>query len=602
MSKRKLLTEFVALASPYWMSEERWSARGLLAAIVSLNLFLVFLSVQFNQWSNLFYNALQDHKLQDFWHYLGRFGVLAVAFIVASVYQFYFNQILQIRWRQWMTNSYLSQWLDRQAYYRLQLEGSTADNPDQRIADDIGLFIGSTLSLGLGLLSSVLTLVSFIGILWALSGTLTAHIGASTLRVPGYMVWVALIYSVVGTWLMHRLGRPLVRLNFDQQRLQADFRFSMARLRENTEAVALYHGEQAEAAHFGERFTGVISNWWGIVKRQKTLTWFQSGYDQAATVFPILAAAPRYFSGAIQLGGLMQTAQAFAQVQGAMSWFVGAYASLAEWRATVDRLNQFGHSLRAVVEQPAALETVTAQGRELVVDLAELALPDGRVLQSSLAWRFAPGEGILVSGPSGSGKSTLFRTIAGIWPYARGRIELPAGSRVLFLPQKAYLPLGTLRDAVSYPSRAEAHDDASISAALVAVGLEALAAPLDHVEPWHLQLSLGEQQRVALARALLYKPAWLFLDEATSALDEPSELQLYQLLREQLSDAALISIGHRSSLAAFHQRRIDFAVMREAAGALHGEEITAVARRPVAEMQALSTAPAVGSALQPRPS
>ena len=316
MPKPKLLSAFAALALPYWMSEERWSARGLLAIIVALNLLLVFLSVQFNQWSNLFYNALQDRKLQDFWHYLGRFAILAAAFIVTAVYQFYFNQILQIRWRRWMTNSYVSRWLDRQAYYRMQLEGSTTDNPDQRIADDIGLFISATLSLGLGLLSSVLTLISFVGILWGLSGMLMVPIGRTTLHLPGYMVWVALVYSVFGTWLMHRLGRPLVRLNFNQQRLQADFRFSLVRLRENTEAVALYHGEQDEAAHFQERFKGVISNWWSIVKRQKRLTWFQSGYDQAATVFPVLAAAPRYFSGAIQLGGLIQTTQAFGQVQG----------------------------------------------------------------------------------------------------------------------------------------------------------------------------------------------------------------------------------------------------------------------------------------------
>ena len=556
-SLKALFGEFFAIAKPYWKSAERYGAGLLLAVIVGLNLFQVYLSVLFNQWNNAFYNALQNKQLDVFWHQLLVFSGLAAAFITTAVYQYYLNQMLQIRWRRWMTDQFLERWMDNQAYYRIQLKGQSSDNPDQRIADDVRLFISYSLNLGLGLLSSVVTLVSFVAILWGLSGTLTV----AGYAIPGYMVWVALVYAVVGSYLVQFFGKPLIRLNFDQQRYEADFRFSMARLRENTEAVAFYGGEKDETGHFRERFAHVFANWWAIMKRQKTLIWFQSGYNQLAIIFPVLAAAPRYFSGAIQLGGLMQTASAFGQVQGAMSWFVGAYTDFAEWRATVQRLSQFRKALALAGAEGGDLGFGNATASELTADIAEVRLPDGALLHPSLTLALAPGERVLLTGPSGAGKSTLLRVLAGIWPYARGNILIPAGTRTLFLPQKPYLPVGSLKDVLIYPERERAFDEAALKEALSACGLGELVPRLQETAPWHLQLSLGEQQRLAFARALLLKPDWLFLDEASSALDEAAEAQLYGLLSARLARSGILSVGHRSSLASLHSRTLTLAAL-----------------------------------------
>ncbi len=374
----------VALARPYWVSGERWGARGLLAVIVVMNLALVYVNVLFSNWNNRFYNALQRRDLARFSHELAYFCVLAVVFIVIAVYQTYLGQMLQIRWRRWLTDQYLAEWLGERAYYHLQLDQNRVDNPDQRIANDLQLFVEGTLTLGLGLLSSVVTLASFAAILWRLSGTLVLPLGATGIAIPGYMLWAALLYAVGGTWLTHRIGRPLIRLNFEQQRFEADFRFSLVRLRENTEAVALYRGEHEEATGLRERFGAIVANWWAIMKRQKRLTWFTSGYTQAAVVFPVLAAAPRYFAGAIQLGGLMQTAQAFGQVQGALSWFVAAYASLAQWKATIDRLTSF----RAAI--------ASAKARSAVPGIAHVTNDDARLALRDLALSLPGGERLIV--------------------------------------------------------------------------------------------------------------------------------------------------------------------------------------------------------------
>ena len=556
---RPFLADLWALARPYWFSDERWAARGLLAIIVALNLGLVFLQVLLNKWQNDFYNALQEKDYDAFLYQLGYFCLLAIAFIVIAVYQVYLNQMLQIRWRRWLTERYLDGWLGQRSYYRMQLTDRGTDNPDQRIADDLRLFVARTLSLGLGLMSAVVTLVSFIGILWGLSGELTIPLGEGSITVPGYMVWVALIYAALGTWLTHRIGRPLVGLNFQQERLEADFRYALVRFRENTEAIALYGGEDDEAATFRGRFSGLMANWWAIMRKQKQLTWFTAGYGQAAVIFPVLVAAPRYFAGAIQLGGLMQTASAFGQVQGSLSWFVDAYTQLADWKATVARLTGF---VAAIDEARAAaasggLSLAAEAGADAIsIEDLSLALPDGRVLLQVPEARLRPGEAVLLGGPSGSGKSTLFRALAGIWPFGRGRVRLPAAARVLFLPQRPYLPIGSLRQVVAYPAAAAALPDDSLVEALQAVGLPGLVGQLDAVENWAQQLSPGEQQRIAIARALLYRPDYLFLDEATAALDEASEAALYRLLRQRLPGAALVSIAHRPSLRAFHQRQL----------------------------------------------
>ncbi len=554
---KNFLRDLWALTAPYWRSKERWKSGALLAVIVGLNLGLVGLNVIFNEWNNLFYNTLQDKNFGEFSHQLFRFCWLAAAFIVVAVYQTYLRQMLTIRWRRWLTDRYIGGWLAHRAYYRLQLANKHTDNPDQRIADDIGNFISQTLSLCLDFMSSVVTLASFALILWNLSGA----VSLLGVEVPGYMLWVALIYAIIGTWLVAKIGRPLVRLNFQQQQFEANFRFSLVRLRENAEGVALYAGEAQEARGLDARFADVIGNWWGIMRQQKKLNWFSSGYAQIAIVFPFIVGAPRYFSGAIQLGGLMQTASAFGQVQGALSWFVSAFASLAEWKATVDRLTSFEAALAELgkaSEQGAAQRRFTSEPR-IAVDNVDIWLPDGSRLLEKLRLQLPEGSRTLITGASGSGKSTLFRVLAGLWPYCDGVICFPAEERLLFLPQKPYLPIAMLRVAVAYPDPPEAHSDAEIQDALTACGLASFADRLDEDQPWGQLMSGGEQQRLAIARALLVKPRWLFLDEATSSLDEATEAGLYQLIVERLPQTGLISIAHHPALAAFHNNRFAIA-------------------------------------------
>ena len=564
---KSFLNETWTLARPYWVSEERGAAWALAVALVGLNLGLVFLNVMFNDWNALFYNSLQDKDTGAFFHQMFRFSWLAAAFIAVAVYQIYLNQMLQIRWRRWLTDRYLQDWLSGQAYYRLQTGGGPTDNPDQRIADDLQMFVEATLRLTLGLLSAVVTLVSFLGILWSLSGDLTIPLGGTaSVTIPGYMVWVALVYAALGSGLTQVIGRPLARLNFQQQRFEADFRFSLARLRENAEGVALLAGEGPELAAFRERFGHVVANWWGIMRCRKRLTWFTAGYAQIAIIFPYLVAAPRYFSGAIELGGLMQTANAFGQVQESMSWFVDAYVSVAEWRATVERLTSFRAALHAA-HAAALLSPGVARSERpddvLTVEGVTLALPGGApLLRADLT--LAAGEPVLITGASGSGKSTLFRALAGLWPYGSGRIGLPAGARLMFLPQKPYLPIASLAAAVSYPAPADTYPPEALAEALAAVGLPALAGRLDEVDHWAQRLSPGEQQRLAVARALLLRPDWLFLDEATAACDPATEAALYRLVRERLPGATVISIGHHLSLEGVHRRALT--VRPDAAG------------------------------------
>jgi len=555
---RRLLRNAWALTRPYWFSEDRWAAWGLLLVVIALNLGIVFINVLLNKWNNTFYNSLQDKDYAVFVQQLIRFSWLAASYIIVAVYQLYLNQMLQIRWRRWLTERYLGAWLTDTAYYRMQLVAGETDNPDQRIAEDLRLFVTGTLGLAIGGMRAVVTLVSFIAILWGLSGALTLPVGGFLVTIPGYMVWAALLYAIVGTWLTDRIGRPLVRMNFDRQRYEADFRFGLVRFRENTEGVALYHGEADEMRNFRARFGAVVRNWWDIMRQQKRLTWFTAGYGQAAIIFPFVVAAPRYFRGEIPLGGLVQTASAFGQVQDSLSFIVSSYTEIAEWRSVVQRLVGFEEALDRVRAQAAAHDGIRrgdGDSPTLAVENVELALPGGTALITGVNLSLARGESALLSGPSGAGKSTLIRAIAGIWPFGRGEIRVPRGP-VLFLPQKPYLPIGTLREVVSYPTPAGGLDDQVLREALDAVGLPELAGRLDEAGHWALQLSPGEQQRIAFARALVQKPAWLFLDEATSAVDEAAETRLYQLVQDRLRGAAVLSVGHRSTLRAFHGRQL----------------------------------------------
>ncbi len=533
-------------------------AWALLLVVIALNLGIVYINVLLNRWTNTFYNSLQDKNYQIFIQQLIRFSWLAGLYIIAAVYALYLNQMLQIRWRWWLTGHYLGTWAAQGAYYRMQLVGGETDNPDQRIADDIRLFISSTLDLGIGGMRAIVTLLSFVAILWGLSGPLAIDLPGFVIVLPGYMVWAAILYAIIGTWLTDRIGRPLVRLNFDQQRYEADFRFGLVRFRENTEGVALYRGEADELRGFRERFVSVVRNWWGIMRQQKRLTWFTAGYAQAATIFPFLVAAPRYFQGKISLGGLVQTAAAFGQVQDSLSFIVSSYTDIAEWRSVVERLTGFEEALarsaRAIAD--TRIQRTDGDAARLKVEELELDLPNGQPLISGVNLELARGDTVLLFGPSGSGRSTLLRAIAGIWPFGRGSICMPRDSRVLFLPQKPYLPIGTLRNVVSYPAAAGTAKDSVLRETLQAVGLPHLAGRLDDAAHWALQLSPGEQQRIAFARALVQKPDWLFLDEATSAVDEATEQRLYELLRQRLGTATVFSVGHRGTLRQFHVRQL----------------------------------------------
>lgn len=556
---RSTLATVWRIASPYFRSEDKWAGRGLLASVIVIELAVVFLNVLFNRWNNVFYNALQERNQPVFTYQIGYFCVLATFWIGLKVYQLYLNQWLQIRWRRWMTARYLGEWLHDANHYRMQLLGDAADNPDQRIADDTQRFVEQTLSLGIGLLSAVVTLASFIAILWGLSNEAPLHLFGRDIALPGYLVWGALAYALFGTLLTYLIGRPLVGLNFNQQRYEADFRFNLVRTRENAEQIALLRGEPVERMRLLSRFGLVVENWFGIMSRTKKLTGFTAAYSQAAVIFPYVLIAPAYFAEKIQLGGMMQTASAFSSVQDSLSFFITSYRTLAEWQSVVARLSGF----ETAIENSARLTTseniihVTSDN-DKAIDFSKLEvnLPDGKPLVSSDRFSLHGNERALLTGPSGAGKSTLFRAIAGIWPFGSGSIAVPSEGALMMLPQRPYFPVGSLKAAIVYPAEAAAFDGDRVKEALAQVGLPNLAARLDEEAHWNRMLSLGEQQRLGLARALLHAPRYLFLDEATASLDEPSEAALYKLLAEKLPDTTIVSIGHRSTLEAFHQRNI----------------------------------------------
>jgi len=557
---RSTLATVWRIAAPYFASEDKFAGRLLLASVVTIELMVVGINVLLNQWNNRFYNALQEKNWDGFVREIGIFSILAACFIALSVYQLYLNQWLQIRWRLWLTNHYLGEWLDGPNHYRMQLQGDAADNPDQRITDDVKLFVDQTLNISVGLLSAVVTLASFVVILWGLSAEAPLTIFGNEFAIPGYLVWGALIYAVFGTALTHWIGSPLVLLDFQQQRYEADFRFNLVRVRENSEQIALLRGESAERGRLSQRFGRVVQNWYEIMSRTKRLTAFTSSYSQAAVIFPYVLVAPAYFADKIQLGGMMQTASAFSSVQSALSFFVSIYRTLAEWQAVIARLDGFEAAIASAAALPVAagsIDVVASTGGDNI-ELRQLLvrLPNGTPLVSADGFSIHGHERTLVTGPSGAGKSTLFRAIAGVWPFGTGAIAIPSGATLMMLPQRPYFPVGSLQAAIVYPAEANAYTPELVGNALIAVGLPQLVSRLEDDAHWNRMLSLGEQQRLGLARALLHAPQYLFLDEATASLDEASEAALYRLLTEKLPATTVVSIGHRSTLEAFHQRNV----------------------------------------------
>ncbi|MEP9354722.1 ABC transporter ATP-binding protein/permease [Xanthobacter sp. KR7-65] len=559
-----LVGDISRLAMPYFRSEERWSAIGLLAAVIALELAWVGASVLLNEWNVAFYNAIQDKDFDAFKTQLLVFCGLAAVAIAVAVYQIYLKQWLEVRWRRWLTRRYLDAWLEDNVHYRLRLSGDAADNPDQRISEDVQLFINRTISVGVGLLGTIVSLVSFSVILWMLSGPMSFELFGHEVNVPGYLFWAALIYAAAGTLIAHVIGRPLIRLNFEQQRYEADFRVDLVRVRENGEQIALLEGAGAEGRKLEGRFAAIFGNFVQQMKAQKRLTWFTAGYNQISTIFPYVVVSPAYFGGQIQLGQLMQTASAFSSVQGAFSFFITSYVTLAEWTSVVQRLTGFEASIAAArASRPAmGADGPLPDGKALFLQALDIRLPGGAPLLATDELHIEHGECVLITGPSGAGKTTLLRAIAGIWPYATGRVDRRDEHRLMVLPQKPYVPVGRLDVALAYPRPVDEVSREALADALAAVGLGELAGRLGEEAPWPHELSLGEQQRISIARALLEQPEVLLLDEATSALDEAGEAMLYRLLRERLKDTTFISIGHRATLVDLHDRVLH----------LHGEE------------------------------
>ncbi len=550
---RGFLNDLFRLISEYWKSEEKKWAYLYLVGIVVLTVAAVYMTLLLNDWFNEFYSALQNYDGDAVYHGLIRFTGLAFAYIAFSVYAYYIQQLLALRWRNWMTERYLSKWTEHQMYYRMEMFADGADNPDQRISEDIKLFTQQTLSFMMGMLKAVTTIVCFIFVLWGLSAPISFTLAGTEWHIYGYLVWAALFYSIAGTWVTHWVGHRLVSLNFVQQRLEADFRFGMIRLRESAESVAFYDGAPSEKHLLFRRFQLVLSNTLLIIKKQKQLSWLTNSYGQIAIIFPFVVSVPRYLSKEISLGGLMQIGNCFGKVQESMSYFVDVYASLAEWQSCAERILTFDHHMKEILadteSHASALRRVESMGN-LALDRVTVSLPDGRVLLQDACCTIQPGDRVLLKGPSGAGKSTLLRVLSGFWPYAAGTIEAPKGSR-MFIPQRPYMPMGTLREAAAYPGKAA--EDKDLLPLLDMCGLDHLKQSLDIEADWSHMLSLGEQQRLAFVRIFLQRPKWVFLDEATSAMDEDMETKLYGLL-SAMEGITIVSIGHRSTLDKWHTR------------------------------------------------
>lgn len=550
---RQFFRDVWYLTKSYWQSEEKKKAFFLLGCIIALTLGVVYMLVLLNQWNNSFYSALQNYDAKKIFDELIHFSWLAAIYILLAVYSYYLQQTLILNWRRWLTTRFIDIWLQNKTYYNLQMFGKDTDNPDQRISEDVRQFVEMTLSFGIGILKAFCTFASFVVILYNLSGSLSFTFMGKTWTINGYMLWASLLYSVIGTYITHIVGRKLVKINFIQQKYEADFRFSMIRLRESAESVAFYRGEAQEGSVFKQRFKMLLDNFWKLVNKQKQLVFLNSGYSQIAIIFPFVVAMNRYLTKEVTLGGLMQVASAFDRVQDSLSYFVDMYSSIAQWQAVVMRLTCFGHHMHDVYQQAERFHVERFAAADVVeVDNMQINLPDGKPLLENISFTLHPGHNVLIKGVSGSGKSTLLRAISGIWPFVDGKIFLPERDKLMFIPQKSYLPLGTLRAALNYPGN-KPIDDTELIYLMDLCQIGYLKDKLDLEADWSHVLSVGEQQRLAFVRAHIQQPQWLFLDEATSALDEDTEANMYSLLQERLQQTTVVSVGHRSTLNKYHE-------------------------------------------------
>ncbi len=550
---RQFFRDVWYLTKSYWQSEEKKKAFFLLGCIIALTLGVVYMLVLLNQWNNSFYSALQNYDAKKIFDELIHFSWLAAIYILLAVYSYYLQQTLILNWRRWLTTRFIDIWLQNKTYYNLQMFGKDTDNPDQRISEDVRQFVEMTLSFGIGILKAFCTFASFVVILYNLSGSLSFTFMGKTWTINGYMLWASLLYSVIGTYITHIVGRKLVKINFIQQKYEADFRFSMIRLRESAESVAFYRGEAQEGSVFKQRFKMLLDNFWKLVNKQKQLVFLNSGYSQIAIIFPFVVAMNRYLTKEVTLGGLMQVASAFGRVQDSLSYFVDMYSSIAQWQAVVMRLTCFGHHMHDVYQQAERFHMERFAAADVVeVNNMQINLPDGKPLLENISFTLHPGHNVLIKGVSGSGKSTLLRAISSIWPFVDGKIFLPERDKLMFIPQKSYLPLGTLRAALNYPGN-KPIDDTELIYLMDLCQIGYLKDKLDLEADWSHVLSVGEQQRLAFVRAHIQQPQWLFLDEATSALDEDTEANMYSLLQERLQQTTVVSVGHRSTLNKYHE-------------------------------------------------
>ncbi len=552
---RRFARNLWRLTRLYWTAKEGRRGAVLLATAVALELGLVAANVLIALAQKEIFDAVEQKQPEAFLAGTGMFALVVSGFVLVSAYRIYVRQWLEMNWRRSVTAWYVERWIGPQAWFHRELHAGEADNPDQRIAEDVRNYVASTLGLSLSLLAALATLFSFAGILWSESADWPLQWRGRPLEIPGLMLWVAVIYALVAMGLTHLVGRPLVPINFHRQRVEADFRYSLVRFRDNVESVALAGGAGYEQRSALTRFAAVMQNWWQLIAAQRRLTIFTTAVGQANGVVPVLIAAPAYFAGWMTLGSVAQMRTAYGQVSGSLAWFVYAYQEIAQWRASIERLSTFADVVEAADADMARTErlpVVRVPGDSVRLCDVQLTLPDGRVLLKPANGTIAPGASLAIIGSAGAGKTTLFRALAGLWPFGSGRIEVPRDARMMFLPQKPYLPIGTIRDIVSYPSANGGFEDEHVREALSLLGLDRLAGQLDTEASWDQHASTDEQQRLSIARVLLHRPDWVFLDDATAALDEGMERRVYDLLRERLPSTTIVSMTRRPVMAGVH--------------------------------------------------